>query len=333
PDLGAFLVKYTPIIDNTVSFNEFSFFIDKVPALASSVKVPFRPGLYGIRSIDTSGNLSAGDIRAVASSPDVILEKNINSYSPEVFFWPDTKADVVTVSNEIQLVQTAPNATVKVGYYYFNNLLDLGDIFTCRISSYLVGYGLELGVFLTHASWDPMANRTAMNDVAEDEAKYYLEVRLTNQTFFIALWPDMASINPIAQGTVTWSNWQKIFVGDCTTRLIEFRIVLERNSERLNITPVVKSGKVDVALPYTQRTYSDILIPGTERINFNPQFWENPSLTIIAQDLAQGDYYTVTNKSPTGFDLSFFDLNGLPVNRTADIQALGTAKRYISVLG
>jgi hypothetical protein len=178
-----------------------------------------------------------------------------------------------------------------------------------------------------------MANRTAMNDVAEDEAKYYLEVRLTNQTFFIASWPSMDVINPIAQGTVIWSPWQKIFVGDVTTRLIEFRIVLERNSTRLNITPVVKSGKVDVEIPFTQRTYNDEVVPGTRNFVFDPQFWETPSLSIIAQDLQQGDYYTVTNKDLTGFDLSFFDLNGNPVTRTADIQALGTGRRYIQVLG
>jgi len=332
-DLGAFIVKYTPIIDNTISFNEFSFFIDKVPALATSVKVSFRPGLYGVRSIDTSGNVSGEDIRAIASSPDVILTKNISTYSPEILLWPDTKADVVVISNEIQLLQTAPNATVSKGYYYFNNLLDLGDIFTARVSSFLVGYGLELGVFLTHASWNPMANRAAMNDVAEDEAKYYLEVRLTKDSIFIAAWPDLVTIDPIAQGIVKWSPWAKIYVGDVTTRLIEFRIVLERNSERLNITPVVKSGKVDVEIPYTQRLIIDKVVNGTERIVFDPQFWETPSLTINAQDLQQGDYYTVTNKDGTGFDMNFFDLNGLPVQRTFDCQVLGSGKRTFQVLG
>jgi len=333
PDLGAFLVKYSPTFDTNISFNEFSFFIDKVPALATSVKVSFRPGQYAVRSMDTSGNVSAESIRAIASSPDVILTKNISSYSPESLGWPDTKKDVVVISNEIQLLQTAPNATVNIGYYYFNNLLDLGEIYTARVSSFLQGYGLELGVYLTHASWDPMSNRAAMNDVAEDEAKYYLEVRLTNQTFFISFWADMASINPIAQGAVQWSPWQKIFVGDVTTRLIEFRIVLERNSTRLNITPVVKSGKVDVEIPFTQRTFTDEIVPGTRNFVFNPQFWEVPSLSIIAQDLQTGDYYTVTNKDGIGFDLNFFDLNGIPVTRTADIQALGTGRRYIQVLG
>jgi len=284
--------------------------------------------------MDTSGNVSQESIRAIASSPDVILTKNISSYSPEVSFWPDTLASTVIISNELQLLQTAPNATVNIGYYYFNNLLDLGDIFTARVSSFLQGYGLELGVYLTHSSWDPMANRVALNDVAEADARYYLEVRLTKDNFFISSWIDMASINPISQGIVSWSPWMKIFCGDVTTRFIEFRIVLERqNLQRLNITPVVKSGKVEVDIPFTQRLFIDEVVVGSRRITFDPQFWETPSLSIIAQGLAQGDYYEISNKSLTGFDISFFDLNGLPVTRTMDCQAIGSGKRYISVLG
>jgi len=332
-DLGAYLVKYSPVFDLTISFNEFSFFIDKVPALATSVKVSFRPGVYAVKSLDTSGNQSIEDIRLIASSPDVILDKNIFSYSPEAVFWPDTKADVVVISNEIQLLQTAANSTVRIGYYYFNNLLDLGEIFTARVSSFLQGYGLELGVFLTHSSWDPMANRIAMNDVPDADAKYYLQVRLTKDNFFIASWVDMASINPIAQGAVKWSPWMRIYVGDVTTRFIEFRIVLERKIDRANVTPVVKSGRVDVDIPFTQRLFIDEVVVGSRRIVFDPQFWEIPSISIIAQGLQQGDYYEITNKDLTGFDISFKDLNGLPVTRTMDCQAIGSGKRFTTVLG
>jgi len=332
PDLGAFIIKYNPTFDTNISFNEFSFFIDKVPSLATSAKVSFRPGQYAVKSMDTSGNVSAKEIRAIASSPDIILTEDIFTYSPEVSLWPDTLASTIIVSNELQLLRTSPNATVNIGYYYFNNLLDLGEIYTCRISSFLQGYGLELNVFLSDPSWDPMANRATMNDVKEDEAKYYLEVRLTNQTFFISSWVDMASIDPIAQGAVVWSSWSRLYVGEITSRLIEFRIVLERLSDRLNITPVVTSGKVSAAIPYTQRTFHDEIVTGTRRFNYTPQFYDLPAITINAQDLRQGDYFTLTNKTTTGFDLSFFDSTDTPVTRTADGQILGIGRRFTQIL-
>jgi Putative phage tail protein len=332
-DLGGFILKYTPVEVQTISWNEMSPFIADIPWDANSIKVSFRPGTYAIRTRDTSGNVSTTDIRALASAPDVIYQSPVDSIVPESVFWPDTKDNVVVVSNELQLFQQSPNNTVERGYYYFNDTLDVGEVFTMHIASYITGYGLKLGVFMNHPTWDPLANLVAMNNVKENEAQFYLQYRMSPTSFFMSAWPTLDVIDPIAQGVVRWTDWKTIFTGDATGRIFQFRILLLRTPDLTDITPVVKSGRFDITIELATRSFEDLVIIGTRRIVFDPQFWATPSLTITAQDLLQGDYYKVRNKSGTGFDLDFFDLNGTPVTRTADVSAYGKGRRFTRMLG
>ena len=332
-DLGGFILKYTPVETTNISWNEMSPFINDIPWDANSVKVSFRPGTYALRARDTSGNVSLTDVRALASAPDIIYLSTVDSVVPEATFWPDTKDNVVVIANELQLFQQTPNHTVERGYYYFKDTIDVGDVYTMHITSFITGYGLKLGVYMNHPTWDPLANLAVMNPVKENEAQFYLQYRMSPASFFIAAWPTMDVIDPIAQGLVNWTDWKTIFTGDATGRIFQFRILLLRDANITDVTPVVKSGRFDMSIELTTRAFQDLAINGTRRITFDPQFWELPSLTITAQDLAQGDYYTIRNKAPTGFDLDFFDLNGNPVNRTADISAYGKGRRFIRILG
>jgi len=61
-------------------------------------------------------------------------------------------------------------------------------------------------------------------------------------------------------------------------------------------------------------------------VTFNTAFFAEPSLTIAAQNLATGDFYTITNKSATGFTIEFFNSGGSTVDRTFDYIANGQGR-------
>ena len=61
---------------------------------------------------------------------------------------------------------------------------------------------------------------------------------------------------------------------------------------------------------------------GTD-ITFTNKFYATPSLTIAGQGLQTGDYFTITNKTKTGFTIRFFNASNVGISRTFDFQAFG----------
>jgi hypothetical protein len=62
---------------------------------------------------------------------------------------------------------------------------------------------------------------------------------------------------------------------------------------------------------------------GAKAVTFNTAFYAEPSVTILGQNQATGDFFTVTSKSATGFTIEFFNSSGGTVNRTFDYVANG----------
>jgi hypothetical protein len=56
---------------------------------------------------------------------------------------------------------------------------------------------------------------------------------------------------------------------------------------------------------------------------FSPSFRELRSVTIAAQNMNTGDFYVISNKTRTGFDVIFRNSAGAAVSRSFDYQAIG----------
>jgi len=63
---------------------------------------------------------------------------------------------------------------------------------------------------------------------------------------------------------------------------------------------------------------------GTKTVTFtNPYKSVNYALGITAEDMATGDFFTVSNKTINGFDILFKNSGGTNVSRTFDFIAKG----------
>jgi hypothetical protein len=61
-------------------------------------------------------------------------------------------------------------------------------------------------------------------------------------------------------------------------------------------------------------------------VTFDHAFKLVPAIGISAQDMATGDFYTITSKTVSGFVIEFFNSGGSTVDRTFDFIAEGVGQ-------
>lgn len=119
-----------------------------------------------------------------------------------------------------------------------------------------------------------------------------------------------------------WTPWKPFTMGEYTARAFQFRALL--TSEMENVTPVISALSVSVDMP--DRTESGKAIvsdPAGSTIPFAQGFHAPPAVAITAQNMATGDYYTITNIAADGFDIRFFNSGGTGISRNFDYVAKG----------
>jgi len=91
-------------------------------------------------------------------------------------------------------------------------------------------------------------------------------------------------------------------------------------SRDLSSTPVVSALSVTVDMPDRIFSGNDITSgTGTYSIVFtNPYYSSSYAVGITAQGLATGDYYLLTNKTTSGFDIAFKDSSNTGISKTFD---------------
>ena len=122
--------------------------------------------------------------------------------------------------------------------------------------------------------------------------------------------------------TPVYQGWRRFVVGDYTARHIKFRAVLTSNYT--TISPTISGLTAVIDMP-DRVDYGNDLVSGaaTYSVAFSPWFRELRSVTIAAQNMATGDYYTISGKTRTGFDVIFRNSAGTAISRTFDYQAIG----------
>lgn len=124
------------------------------------------------------------------------------------------------------------------------------------------------------------------------------------------------SATPIYQG------YRRFVVGDYTARHLKFRAVLSTLFS--TITPTMSALSVSIDMPDRVDRGNDLISGAASyAVAFSPVFREIRSITIAAQNMQTGDYYEISGKTRTGFDVIFRNSAGTAISRTFDYQAIG----------
>ena len=334
-DLSHYQIRHTSATSGA-SFQTAQIFARKVSRPANTVVVPAQTGTYLIKAFDKGGRQSQNATTSVCII-NSIEEGNLVSTITESPSFNGTKSDVVVVDNALQLDTTinfdaglsgtgnfddalglfdgGSSSVDNEGTYSFvgstgDASVDLGSKFTSRVTAILTTDRLDYvndidsedgNIDDKSGFWD--------GDTAPADVNVKLQVSTTDGD---------------PSGSPSYSAFRDFVVGEYSARAFRFRAVLQ--SESTNSTPTVSALQVTVDMP-DRVDYGNDIASGTDAggktVTFSPAFKQLDNLAITAQNMASGDFYVISSKSATSFNVIFKNSGGSAVSRTFDYQAKG----------
>jgi hypothetical protein len=190
------------------------------------------------------------------------------------------------------------------GTYEFSNVIDLGATYKSRVTASIVQTSDNVD--------DLFDNRTGLFD---DSPSNFDGDTPANCNAHLEI--------ATSTNNVTYTPFRTFVVGDYNARYLKFRLNLA--SFDLSSTPVISSLSVTVDMPDRIFSGNDIVSgTGTYSITFtSPFFSSSYAVGITAQGLATGDYYLLTNKTTSGFDIAFKNSSDTGISKTFDFLAKG----------
>ena len=330
---GQVRIRHSPLADGTASWGQSNDIVPAVPGSSTRKIVPLLEGTYFIRAIDSLGNESAGVASVIVDLPapqDAFVAQEyreednsppFNGTTVSMSYSSEEGGLILASSTLIDDMATDGNwdglslidyigGAVSEGSYQFSETLDLGAVFDVDIRNILKTRAYEPGNL-----WDDRLEDvdywTTVDGDDLGQANCSLYVRTT-------------STNP--SGSPTWGAWQPFVNNTARGRGFQFKLVATSSNKGENV--VVE--QLGVITQFQRRTETQRnLTSGASSytITFPSAFYTVPSIGITAQDMATGDYFTVSSVSRTGFTVTFRNTGGSMVSKVFDYQAVGHGRQ------
>ena len=324
-DLAFYNLRFSEETDGTADWQNSVALVEKISRPATSISVPVRQGTYLIKAVDKLGNFSSNATAIISNVTSAINFNNITTQAEHPTFG-GTFTDTILVDDAIELDSTelfdsasgnfdddtdrffdqgASNFDfVSSGNYEFANVIDIGAKHTVRITA-----------SMTQTSDNPddlFDGRTGNFDDASSNfdgdtpanCNAHLEIATSDDN-------------------VTFTDFRGFVIGEYEARYLKFRVVVISRDNAS--TPVVSAFSVTVDMQDRIFSGNDIVSgTSTKSIVFDKPFKTvNYAVGVTAQGMATGDYFTVSNKAITGFDVAFFNSSNAGVSKTFDFIAKG----------
>ncbi len=324
-DLAYYQIRYAKETDGTADWQNSVNLVTKVSRPATSISVPARAGTYLIKAVDKLGNFSSNATSIISNVTDVVNHNSVATQSEHPSF-SGTFTDTLLTDGSIELDSSElfdsasgdfDDETTRVfdsgvsnadfiasGNYLFADVIDVGAKHTCRITA-----------SLTQTSDNPddlFDNRTGLFDSAKSNfdgdtpanCDAHLEISTSDDN-------------------TTYTSFSNFVIGNYTARFFKFRVVLTSTDGAS--TPRVSEVTVTVDMPDRIFSGNDITSgAGTKTVTFtNPYKSVNYAVGITGEDMATGDFFTVSNKTVNGFNVLFKNSSGTNISRTFDFIAKG----------
>jgi len=323
-DLNYYVINFTTETVNPEWQNSFTL-VSRVSRPATSITVPARTGSYLIKAVDKLGNFSSNEAIITTNITSIGDFQNADTATEHPDF-TGTKNNTVAVDNTLILdtiEQFDDNTTdnfdditsrnfdggttnanvVSSGTYEFANLIDLGSIQTTRLTGNITQTATDRDRLFDNVAglFDSQASNFDGDDSVN--ASSHLEIAVSDDN-------------------VTYSDFKNFNVGDYSGRYFKFRLFME--SLNNSATPIISQLSVSADMQQRFISENDVVSgAATKSITFDPIFISTPAIGISAQGLATGDFYEITNKSVSGYDITFKNSGGTAISKTFDYIAKG----------
>ena len=299
----------------------FAGSVDLVNALAgntSEATVPALEGEYILKFQDDGGRFSSGETSIIIDLPDVGQELAVLTKREDLLGTPfsGSKTNVTFTGGALQLTDPAANQT---GTYEFADTLDLGGVFTLTLKRHIQSLGVLVGNNID--SWADIDSVSSFDgDPANDtDCQVYVKTSTDASSY--------GSFNVFANG-------------EFKARAFQFKanLITTNTNQNVNVQQLGYTAILPSRTEQSTTTISSGTTAGGKTITFAKPFFVGtaslggansylPAIGITAQNMATGDYFTITSVSGTGFTVKFLASNGSTVlDRNFTYQAVGFGK-------
>ena len=284
--------------------------------------LPLAAGTYMARAVDSTDNESLSESSFVITTvPDIVAMNAVSTINEHpVFSGTKTGLDaadgVLKFESSILFDSRSGNVDTWThwdsesgldtsGVYEFDGV-DLGSVMTSRVSHSMTFTTFQVGDYIDTRT----ANIDTWTDFDDPPADLNLDLYV-------------ATTNDDPSGSPTWGAWAKFKTADYTCRAYKFKLIADSTDadHQFNLSGLT----ITVDMPDRVQGEKDITSgAGVKSITYPSTFYDsNPSVGITANDMGTGDYFTVTNKTATGFDVTFYNSSATAVSRVFNYQARG----------
>ena len=338
---GRVHIRHTSLTDGTGTWGNSVDLIPAVAGYSTEAIVPLVEGEILVKFEDDGGRQSPSEASVVVDFPDAVGQLLLQTRREDQDTPPfqGAKTDVVYIEDLNALVLDADglfddipdlDAVVTLdfygtieseGTYEFANTLDLGAVYSLDLKRYAVTQGFFPS--------DLIDSRTGLVDDWSDWDGAIVD-KVNLKTYL-----RRTSDNP--SGTPTWSDWQEFANGTFLGRGFQFKALLASTDPAQSIS-VTELGYDATFQRRTEQSVGSVASgAGTYSVAFDKAFFTGtaalgganaylPSVGIVAQNLATGDYFNVTNVTSSGFDVTFRNSAGTAVSRNFLWTAVGFGK-------
>ncbi len=283
------------------------------------ITLVMQSGTYSLKAFDILGNESVNATQIISFDNGAF--NNVVEFEQEQTAFLGTKDNVHVISDKLFL----EDPSLGTGIYYFQNTVDLGDVYTSVLSASVVAYGENYTRVRAFASIRARSSIRASSTIpmrSIADIRSLSSVRGIDPTAW-SIMLQMRTTNDDPGGSPVWSAWTDFILGNRVFRAIQFRLIM--NSFDPGISPRVDTLEVTVDMPDRHESAQNVSCPvGGVTITYVPPFKNNPAVNITVQDGAVDDRIEYISKTNTGFTIKVYNatLAGY-VSRTFDYESSG----------
>ena len=307
---GKVLIRHSTVMAGA-TWEESQEIVAAAAGSQTQKQVPMLEGTYLLKFEDDTGNRSVNASTITATFPAPQPRLLVNQYAEDQEVPPFSGNAVgLLYSAEYDglILETIDvfGAVNPVGEYEFGSSWDMGAVYDVNLRRRFVTRPLVRAEL-----WDDKI--TLIDEWANidedniDKVNAQLYVRATND--------DPA-------GTPTWGEWNEFSNVIARGRGFQFKVRAISEDPDLNIIIDELGCLMELQLHTEQ---SAIIASGAAAYvaTFDNAFYQAPNIGITAQNLATGDFFTVTAVTRTGFTVEFKNSAGTSVNRNFTYTAVG----------
>ena len=309
---GHVRLRHSPNTSNVTWSNSTSI-SEEIAGSATEAYADLKGGTYSMKFVDSGGRESQNFALIEYVKPELESAEEVSALSAtEDPTFSGTKTNLSVDSTDQELEMAANGAVLHTtGEYQFNGnpytLSKVGSLrleSTLRVRSYFPNTNLIDNV----ADFDSIADFDGTSPTTCDVKLY---VRTTEDD---------------PSGTPTWTTWRHFNNAEIKCRAFELKAEFETGDDDAQVS--VDQLRVKALMPY--RSLSGEVTTSTSAnvsvaFGTGNGFYVDPSVGIIFNAQATGEFYKIENLSATGFEVSVYDASATParVSRTVRWNAVG----------